>query len=59
MQYSTLVLSLAEHFKSGQLSTEFLASASVEEVSEALIGVRGIGQVSGSVLGVDLDKNTC
>ncbi|KAH8085157.1 hypothetical protein HD553DRAFT_323736 [Filobasidium floriforme] len=33
-----------EHFRSGQLSTEFLATASVEEVSKALIGVRGIGQ---------------
>jgi DNA-3-methyladenine glycosylase II len=50
-RYSTLVLSLAEHFRSGQLSTEFLATASVEEVSKALIGVRGIGQVSESPCG--------
>ncbi|KAJ9114027.1 hypothetical protein QFC22_005847 [Naganishia vaughanmartiniae] len=38
------VLSLAEHFASGKLSAGFLQTASVEEVSKALIDIRGIGQ---------------
>jgi 3-methyladenine DNA glycosylase/8-oxoguanine DNA glycosylase len=40
------VQSLARHFVSGQLSVGWLAQAPVEEVSKALIAVRGIGQVS-------------
>jgi len=36
---------LAEHFESGKLTTKFLSEASVEDVSKALIDVRGIGQV--------------
>jgi DNA-3-methyladenine glycosylase II len=40
-----IVLSLAEHFVSGKLSADFLQTASVEEVSKALIDIRGIGQV--------------
>ncbi|KAJ9108215.1 hypothetical protein QFC19_002462 [Naganishia cerealis] len=38
------VLSLAEHFASGKLSADFLQTAPVEEVSKALIDIRGIGQ---------------
>ncbi|OXH37071.1 DNA-3-methyladenine glycosylase II [Cryptococcus neoformans] len=38
------VLSLADHFASGQLSTQLLQSGTDEEISEALIAVRGIGQ---------------
>jgi DNA-3-methyladenine glycosylase II len=42
------VQSLAEHFDSGHLSAEFMASASDEEVGKRLIAVRGIGQVGPS-----------
>ncbi|XAO21849.1 hypothetical protein I312_100605 [Cryptococcus bacillisporus CA1280] len=38
------VLSLADHFASGQLSTHLLQSGTDEEISKALIAVRGIGQ---------------
>lgn len=38
------VLSLADHFASGQLSTQLLQSGTDEEISKALIAVRGIGQ---------------
>jgi len=40
------VVSLAEHFVDGRLSTELLRDGTDEEVSKALIAVRGIGQVS-------------
>lgn len=39
------VVSLAEHFISGQLSTELLRDGTDEEITKALIAVRGIGQV--------------
>ncbi|WWC62131.1 uncharacterized protein I303_104722 [Kwoniella dejecticola CBS 10117] len=38
------VISLAQHFTSGQLSNELLRYGSDEEISKALIAVRGIGQ---------------
>ncbi|KAK8864542.1 hypothetical protein IAR55_001792 [Kwoniella newhampshirensis] len=38
------VISLAHHFTSGQLSTRLLRDGTDEEVSKALIAVRGIGQ---------------
>ncbi|WWC94349.1 hypothetical protein V866_001191 [Kwoniella sp. B9012] len=38
------VISLAQHFTSGQLSHELLHHGSDEEISKALIAVRGIGQ---------------
>ncbi|WVW84083.1 hypothetical protein I302_106112 [Kwoniella bestiolae CBS 10118] len=38
------VISLAQHFTSGQLSTELLHHGTDEEISKALIAVRGIGQ---------------
>lgn len=41
----TIVKSLAEHFLSGQLSTELLRDGTDEEITKALIAVRGIGQV--------------
>ena len=41
-----LVKSLAEHFLSGELSTELLRNGTDEEITKALIAVRGIGQVS-------------
>jgi len=40
------VKSLAEHFLSGELSTELLRNGTDEEITKALIAVRGIGQVS-------------
>jgi len=40
-----LVKSLAEHFLSGELSTELLRHGTDEEITRALIAVRGIGQV--------------
>lgn len=43
--YAT-VRSLAEHFTDGKLTAAFLETAPVEEVSKALIDIRGIGQVS-------------
>lgn len=42
----TAVKSLAEHFVSGELSTELLRDGSDEEIARALIAVRGIGQAS-------------
>jgi DNA-3-methyladenine glycosylase II len=39
------VKSLAEHFLSGKLSTELLRHGTDEEITKALIAVRGIGQV--------------
>jgi DNA-3-methyladenine glycosylase II len=39
------VVSLAEHFVDGRLSTELLRDGTDEEVAKALIAVRGIGQV--------------
>jgi len=42
----TIVVSLAEHFVDGRLSTELLRDGTDEEVSKALIAVRGVGQVS-------------
>ena len=41
-----LVKSLAEHFLSGELSTELLRNGTDEEITKALVAVRGIGQVS-------------
>lgn len=41
------VKSLAEHFLSGELSTELLRDGTDEEITKALIAVRGIGQVRG------------
>ncbi|WWC70143.1 uncharacterized protein I206_104090 [Kwoniella pini CBS 10737] len=38
------VISLAQHFTSGQLSNELLQNGTEEEISKALIAVRGIGQ---------------
>ncbi|WVQ81715.1 hypothetical protein IAT38_003840 [Cryptococcus sp. DSM 104549] len=38
------VVSLAQHFTSGQLSTHLLQTGTDEEISKALIAVRGIGQ---------------
>ncbi|WWD17144.1 hypothetical protein CI109_101581 [Kwoniella shandongensis] len=38
------VISLAQHFTSGQLSTQLLRDGTDEEISKALIAVRGIGQ---------------
>ncbi|WWC89177.1 uncharacterized protein L201_004095 [Kwoniella dendrophila CBS 6074] len=38
------VISLAQHFTSGQLSNELLHYGTDEEISKALIAVRGIGQ---------------
>ncbi|ORY32866.1 hypothetical protein BCR39DRAFT_522195 [Naematelia encephala] len=38
------VVSLAEHFVSGELSTELLRDGTDEEISKALLAVRGIGQ---------------
>ncbi|EIW70463.1 hypothetical protein TREMEDRAFT_71310 [Tremella mesenterica DSM 1558] len=38
------VISLAEHFLSGQLSTELLRDGSDDQIAKALIAVRGIGQ---------------
>ncbi|WRT66516.1 uncharacterized protein IL334_003475 [Kwoniella shivajii] len=38
------VISLAQHFTSGQLSAELLAHGTDEEISNALIAVRGIGK---------------
>jgi DNA-3-methyladenine glycosylase II len=56
---------LAEHFESGKLTTKFLSEASVEDISKALIDVRGIGQVrlrcdlnSRAQLGVAVDTHT-
>jgi len=40
-----LVKSLAEHFLSGELSTELLRNGTDEEITKALVAVRGIGQV--------------
>jgi len=40
------VKSLAEHFLSGELSTELLRNGTDEAITKALIAVRGIGQVS-------------
>ncbi|RSH88869.1 hypothetical protein EHS25_002531 [Saitozyma podzolica] len=38
------VISLSEHFVSGELSTELLRDGTDEEIAKALIAVRGIGQ---------------
>ncbi|WVF71319.1 hypothetical protein IAT40_006122 [Kwoniella sp. CBS 6097] len=38
------VISLAQHFVSGQLNTELLHHGTDEEIAKALIAVRGIGQ---------------
>ncbi|OCF41889.1 hypothetical protein I317_04299 [Kwoniella heveanensis CBS 569] len=38
------VISLAQHFVSGQLTTELLHRGTDDEISKALIAVRGIGQ---------------
>jgi DNA-3-methyladenine glycosylase II len=40
-----VVKSLAEHFLRGELSTELLRHGTDEEITKALIAVRGIGQV--------------
>lgn len=40
------VVCLAQHFVDGRLSTELLRDGTDEEISKALIAVRGIGQVS-------------
>jgi hypothetical protein len=40
------VIELARHFLDGRLSTELLSNGTNEEISKALIAVRGIGQVS-------------
>lgn len=47
---SFIVKSLAEHFLSGELSTELLRDGTDEEITKALIAVRGIGQVSLDIL---------
>lgn len=44
MRKAEYVQSLAQHFVDGRLSARFLQDASVEEVSQALLDVRGIGQ---------------
>ncbi|KAI9639357.1 DNA-3-methyladenine glycosidase [Dioszegia hungarica] len=38
------VIAIAEHFVSGQISTELLKDGTDEEIAQALITVRGIGQ---------------
>lgn len=45
VQLTHTVRSLAEDFHSGALTTELLRDGTDEEVSKALIAVRGIGQV--------------
>jgi DNA-3-methyladenine glycosylase II len=48
------VKSLAEHFESGQLTTQLLVDGTDEEISKALIAVRGIGQVSTDTYGYNV-----